>query len=64
MIMKVELTTEQVLVLRTAILTRTRLIEKLLNTWETLDVNESSEFLIDVYSKELESINELNLIIK
>ena len=62
--MKVELTTEQVLVLRTAILTRTRLIEKLLNTWETLDVNESSEFLIDVYSKELESINELNLIIK
>jgi hypothetical protein len=62
--MTVELTNEQVSVLNAAMLTRIRLIENLLNNWKALDVNESSEYLIDVYSKELESINELSLIIK
>jgi hypothetical protein len=62
--MTVELTNEQISVLNAAMLTRIRLIENLLNNWKALDVNESSEYLIDVYSKELESINELSLIIK
>jgi hypothetical protein len=59
--MKVELTHEQVTVLQGAILTRIRLIENLLDAWKIDTINESTEYLIDVYSKELESINELKL---
>ena len=62
--MTVELTNEQVSVLNTALLTRARLIENLLVSWKTIDVNESTEYLIEVYNKELESVNELSLIIK
>jgi hypothetical protein len=59
--MKVELTHEQVTVLQGAILTRIRLIENLLDAWKIDTINESTEYLIDVYSKELELINELKL---
>jgi hypothetical protein len=59
--MKLELTHEQVTVLQGAILTRIRLIENLLDAWKIDTINESTEYLIDVYSKELESINELKL---
>jgi hypothetical protein len=62
--MTIKLTDEQVSALNAAVLTRIRLIENLLNTWKTLGVNESTEYLMDVYSKELESINEIKLIIK
>jgi len=62
--MKLELTDEQVTALDAAIKTRTRLIENLLNTWKTSTITESTEYLINVYSKELESINEINSKIK
>jgi hypothetical protein len=61
MVMKLELTNEQVTVLQGAILTRIRLIENLLDAWKIDTINESTEYLIDVYSKELESINEIRL---
>ena len=63
-VMKLELTDEQVTALDAAIKTRTRLIENLLNTWMTSTITESTEYLINVYSKELESINEINSKIK
>jgi hypothetical protein len=63
-VMKLELTDEQVTALDAAIKTRTRLIENLLNTWKTSTITESTEYLINVYSKELESINEINSKIK
>jgi hypothetical protein len=59
--MKLELTHEQVTVLQGAILTRIRLIENLLDAWKIDTINESTEYLIDVYSKELELINKLKL---
>jgi hypothetical protein len=59
--MKLELTHEQVTVLRGAIITRTRFIENLLNIWKTDTITESTEYLIDVYSKELELTNEIKL---
>jgi hypothetical protein len=61
MVMKLELTTEQVIALQGAILTRIRLIENLLDAWKIDTINESTEYLIDVYSKELELINEIKL---
>jgi hypothetical protein len=62
--MKLELTIEQVVVLNTALLTRARTIEKLLHSWKTSDPNEDRKYLIEAYSKELKSVNDLSLIIK
>jgi len=62
--MKIELTNEQVSILNMAILTRARLIENLLHTWKTGVITGETDYLVEVYSKELKSVNELGLIIK
>jgi hypothetical protein len=62
--MTLELTNEQVSVLKVAIDARIIVIENLLENFKISKVNETSKYLIEVYSKELKSINEIGLIIK
>jgi hypothetical protein len=62
--MTLELTNEQVSALKVAIDARIIVIENLLENFKISKVNETSKYLIEVYSKELKSINEIGLIIK
>jgi len=57
--MTLELTSEQVEILDMALKTRVRSIEDLLYRWENDNTSENTTYLIEVYSKELSTVNEL-----
>jgi hypothetical protein len=57
--MTLELTSEQVVALDMALKTRVRSIEGLLDRWENDNTNDTTTYLIEVYSKELSTVNEL-----
>ena len=57
--MTLELTSEQVVALDMALKTRVRSIEGLLYRWENDNTSENTTYLIEVYSKELSTVNEL-----
>ena len=56
--MNLELTTEQQSALHGAILTRVRTVESLIDSWKRFP-DEHSDYLIEVYTKELETLLEL-----
>jgi hypothetical protein len=56
--MKLELTTAQQSAMHTAILTRVRTIESLIEGWVKFP-DEHSDFLIKTYTKDLETLKEL-----
>ena len=56
--MNLELTMAQQSALHTAILTRVRAVEKLIDGWVEFP-DEHSDFLIKVYTKDLETLKEL-----